>query len=236
MQIFDLTQPLSAKTPRSSDHPEVEFKVLRWYSRNGVCTRTITASLHSGTHLDTAALYFPDGMTVDQIPLDSICGSAVILDIPKGEWGEITPEDLAAATPRVEPGDIVVLHTGWHRYHQDEERYILRGPGLIKSAVDWLIDRGINAICSDTPSPEHPLMRLGQWRTLRPDIFGTIEVDPAKFPPHYAHKAFLPRGIIMIESLGGQIEELLGQRVTLFALPPKYVGVEAAQARVIAIR
>ncbi len=236
MEIFDLTQPLSPKTARSSDHPAVEFKVLRWYSRDGICTRTIYASLHSGTHLDTAALYFPDGMTVDQLPLDRVCGTAVILDMPRGEWGEITADDLAAAAPRIEPDDIVVLHTGWHRHAGDEERYILKGPGLVKSAVDWLVERRIKALCSDSPSPEHPLMRAAQWKTLRPDLFGSVTIDPEKFPPHYAHKTLLPRGITMIESLGGQIEELLGQRVTLFALPPKYVGVEAAQARVIAVR
>jgi len=236
MQIFDLTQPLSPKTPRSSDHPGVEFKVLRWYSRHGICTRTIHASLHAGTHLDTAALYVPGGMTVDQLPLDRVCGPAVVLDIPKGEWGEITPGDLEAASPPIERGDIVVLHTGWHRHYADEERYILKGPGLVKAAVDWLVARDIKAVCSDTPSPEHPLMRIGQWKALRPDIFGAVTPDPARFPPHYGHKTFLPRGITMIESLGGQIEEVLGQRVTLFALPPKYAGVEAAPARVIAVR
>ena len=38
MKLVDLTQPLSPKTPRSLDYPEVQFPVVRWFSRHGVNT------------------------------------------------------------------------------------------------------------------------------------------------------------------------------------------------------
>ena len=74
--IFDLTQPLGPRTPRSSDHPEVRFDSLRWRSRHGLRTSTVTTSLHVGTHIDAPNLYFSDGATIDKIDLGRLCASA----------------------------------------------------------------------------------------------------------------------------------------------------------------
>jgi len=55
------------------------------------------------------------------------------------------------------------------------------------------------------------------------------------FPKSYGHRTLLPKGILMIENLGGEIDQLIGRRATLFALPAKYAGVEAAPVRAIAV-
>ncbi len=232
--VYDLTQPLSPRTPRSSDHPEVRFENLRWYSRNGVHTSTAYMSVHVGTHVDAPLLYFPDGPSIDQIPLDKLCGTAVFVDVRKDDWGEIGPADLEGSPEKIREGDIVVLRTGWHRHYGNEERYILKAPGLTKDGFDWLVAKKIRLIASDSPSPEHIFMRSRQWRELRPDIFGKAEIDPAKFPPSYGHKTMFTAGICLLEWLGGEIDDV-PRRAELIALPLKYVGVEAAQARVIAL-
>jgi kynurenine formamidase len=233
--VYDLTQPLSPRTPRSSDHPEVRFDNVRWYSRNGLRTSTAFMSVHVGTHVDAPALYFPDGASIDQIPLDKLCGTAVILDVAREDWGEITPADLEASPEPIKADDIVVLRTGWHHHYGDEERYVLKAPGLGKAGVDWLVEHKVRLVASDSPSPEHIFMRSRQWRDLRPDVFGSVQFDPAQFPPAYAHKTLMRNGICLLEGLGGEIDELLGKRVDLFALPLLYAGVEAAQARAIAL-
>lgn len=236
MRLVDVTQPLSPRTPRSSDHPEVQFPVVRWYSRHGVKTRQIIASLHAGTHVDAPCLYDPAGVTVDQLPLERLCGPAVVVDAALPAWGVIDAAFLEARASMVQEGDIVVLCTGWSRYYDsDEETYILRSPGLSKSGVDWLASRQVKAVCSDSPSPEHIFMRIRQWRALRPDVFDGVQIDPAEFPPSYAHKTFLSRGIALIEGLSGAISDFVGQRVILMALPAKYEGVEGAPARVVIV-
>ncbi|MDE3193532.1 MAG: cyclase family protein [Chloroflexota bacterium] len=233
-RVYDLTQPLSPRTPRSSDHPEVRFENLRWYSRNGVHTSTAYMSVHVGTHVDAPLLYFPEGPSIDQIPLEKLSGPAVFVDVRKDDWGEIGPADLEASPERIREGDIVVLRTGWHKHYGNEERYVLKAPGLTKDGFDWLVARKIRLIASDSPSPEHIFMRSRQWRELRPDVFGKVEVDPAKFPPSYGHKTMFRAGICLLEWLGGEIDEV-PHRAELIALPLKYVGVEAAQAGVIAL-
>jgi kynurenine formamidase len=237
LKFLDLSQRLSPTTPRSSDHPEVRFAVLRHYSTHGTLTREIHSSLHSGTHVDAPTLYIPGGKNVDEIPLEDFCGSGVVIDYSKlGDWGVITSELLDETAGEVREGDILALSTGWGEYYRtDEERYMLRHPGLDRSGVDWLIRRKVKAVYSDTPSSEHIFMRSRQWKVLRPDVFGSLDIDPEQFPPAYAHKQLLPAGIQMVEHLSEALGELAGQRVNLAAFPAKYAGVEAAPARVVAV-
>lgn len=234
-RLYDLSAALSPKTPRSADHPEVRFEAIRWYSRDGAHTSTVHASVHAGTHIDAPALYFPTGATIDEVGLDRLTGSAAMVHLAKKEWEEITVADITEANPHIRQGDIVVLHTGWHREAVDEERYILKAPGLGKNAIDWLIDKGVKLICSDSPSPEHIYMRAGGWRKRRPDIFGDVAFSERDFPPHYGHRSFLAAGICLLEGLGGEIDDLTQQRVELIAMPVKYKGVEAAPATVVAL-
>jgi kynurenine formamidase len=234
-EVYDLTQPLGPRTPRSSDHPEVRIDNVRWRSRHGLRTSTYTTSVHVSTHVDAPNLYFADGPTIDQIPLDRLCGTAVIVDVEREGWSEIGPADLEASAIAIEKDDIVVLRTGWHRHYGDEERYILRPPGLNKAGIDWLVDRGVKLVASDTPSPEHIFMRSRQWRDLRPDVFGDVQFDPDQFPPSYGHKTLFTAGICLLEGLGGEIDEIVGRRVELVALPLLLEGAEAVQARVIAL-
>jgi kynurenine formamidase len=234
-KLVDLSQPLSPRTPRSSDHPPVSFSTVRWYSRHGIKTNVITASLHSGTHLDAPSLYFADGLNVEQIPVDRFYGPGVIVDVSGPEWAVITAEALEKATPRIERGDIVVLRTGWHHYYYDEEKYVLKAPGLDKGAVDWLVQRRVGLVCGDSPSLEHIFMRHEQWKTLRPDIFGSVQVDKDRFPPAYAHKTLFKNDIYMIDHVGGDLDQVVGKRCTIAAFPAKYEGVEGAPVRMVAI-
>lgn len=235
MKFVDLTQPLSPKTARSSDHPEVAFPVLRWFSKNGIKTRQIIASLHSGTHIDAPSMYFHDGASVEQLELEMFCGSGVVVDVSLGKWGVITSEVLDQRAKDVKAGDIIALWTDWGKHFLDEETYVLMSPGLDKSGVDWLVRRKVKAIYSDTPSSEHVFMRARQWSQLRPDLFGSIQYKPEDFPGAYAHKTLLPAGIMMVENLNEKLGTLVGQRVNLLAFPAKYEGVEAAPARVVAV-
>lgn len=235
MKLLDLTQSLSPRTARSSDHPEVQFPVLRWRSRHGVSTRQVVASLHSGTHVDAPSLYDPHGRTIHELPLEGFCGPGQVVDVSLGEWGVITSEVLDGVGSEVMEGDIVALWTDWGRRYLDEETYVLKSPGLDRSGVDWLVRRKVKAVYSDTPSAEHIFMRRRQWQLLRPDIFERARLDPADFPPSYGHKTLLPAGIMMVENLSEALGQLVGQRVNLLAMPAKYEGVEGAPARVAAI-
>ena len=71
----------------------------------------------------------------------------MIVDISDkvGDWDVITPDMITSANVKVEKGDILILHTGYHRYYegrreQDLVRYFCLHPGGAKELVDWMLD------------------------------------------------------------------------------------------------
>jgi arylformamidase len=235
VRVVDLSQPLSPRTPRSSDHPQVTFETLRWYSRDGMKAHQITASLHSGTHVDAPALYFSGGDTIEKLSLDGFWGTALVVDVDLEARGVISAEVLEKIAGDIQPGEMLALYTGYSKNIYDEENYILNAPGLGKSGVDWIIEHGVKAVWVDSPSAEHIFSRSRQWKKLRPEQWPDDLFDPAEFPPAYAHKAFLPAGVMMVENVSEALGQFVGQRVTLMALPVKYEGVEGAPCRAVAL-
>jgi kynurenine formamidase len=87
---------------------------------------------------------------------------------------EITVPDLEEALrrhdiDRIEPGDIVVLHTGWMSvYHADPERWIEGQPGIGAPAARWLAERRPAAVGADTwgierwPTPDETAFLIHQ--------------------------------------------------------------------------
>ena len=180
-------------------------------------------------------MYDPNGLTVDQLPLESMCGEALVIDVSLEEWGVIDAEVLERVAGDLKADDIALLWTGWSHHYGDEETYVLKAPGLSRSGVDWLVDRGVKAVFVDSPSAQHIFMRSRQWKTLRPDVFGAADIDPEQFPRAYSHKAFMQHGISIVEGLSDAVEQFLGRRITVMALPAKYEGVEAAPVRIVAV-
>src|SRR3954466_10997252 len=94
VRIVDRSQPLGPRTARSSDHPQVEFPTLRWYSKDGMITHRVIASLHSGTHVDAPVMYDSNGLTIDQLSLDGFWGMGYVADIALPERGFISGDHL----------------------------------------------------------------------------------------------------------------------------------------------
>jgi len=71
----------------------------------------------------------------------------------------IAPDDLAraadAAGLALEPGDIVLIRTGWGRYFgTDNARYLQGEPGIDVPAARWLTAQGVAAIGCDNMAVE----------------------------------------------------------------------------------
>lgn len=236
-KYYDLTQPLWKYSPRTVMGPEVEFFDIRGLVQEGLQTSGIRTSLHAGTHIDAPA-HFGYPMKLDEIPLETLCGTGVVLDVKRDAWGIITADDLANASPSIQVGDRVILNTGWHHFFDDHQKFMLCYPGLDKRAVDWLVEKKVSWVGSDAPSPDHSFCLSGGKRTHRPDIWTDelmAKIDRNRFPKQYCHRTLLGNNIPMVEQVGGAIDEVTGKRVTLMALPPKYKWAEASQVRVIAV-
>ncbi len=82
-RIYDLSQPVFNNWPQ---YPErnprpAEIRLLYSIAMQGVNKEIVQISTHTGTHCDAPFHFFEDGMTIDQVPLETYVGPATILDL-----------------------------------------------------------------------------------------------------------------------------------------------------------
>lgn len=229
----DLTHDFSPDTlywPTASGFVlESEFKGITpkgfFYAAN-----RYRASEHGGTHLDSPIHFARERQTVDQIPLDRLTGSAVVVDVSPAAEGkpdyQISVADLQAWESRngLIPADaIVLLRTGHSRFWPDAEKYLgtaekgpeavakLHFPGLHPDAARWLAsERRIKAVGIDTAS-----------------------IDFGQSTLFESHRALFEKNIPAFENVAG-LESLPARGAYVVALPMKIKGGSGAPLRIAA--
>lgn len=174
-RIVDLTHPLNAQTIYWPATPPASFRLEQlakgrtaagfYYAANAFSTAE-----HGGTHLDAPSHFAQAGRTTDQIPLESLIGRAVVIDISAKAAANadylLTQEDVRqweAAHGRITPGTIVLLHTGWAKRWPNTRAYLgddtpgdatrLHFPSFGPDAARFLIrQRFIAALGADVAS------------------------------------------------------------------------------------
>ncbi len=153
--LVDLSVPVGAET-RSPPSTDQRMQLERHYRGPGHWQVTsANFGLHTGSHVDTPLHVFEDGATTSDIPLESFCGDAVVLDCTR--VGPEQPVDvaaleagLAAAGGDLREGDIVLLRTDWtdQRWGTFPDYYV-QSPYLTPEAAEWLRARKPRAIGFD---------------------------------------------------------------------------------------
>ena len=189
----------------------------------------IAAAEHGGTHMD-APIHFAEGkLTADQVPLTSLVGAAVVIDVSAAAARDrdyrLQVEDLErweAKYGRIPDGAIVLMRSGWGRFWPDKLAYLgtdqkgdvanLHFPGFSKEAAEWLVtQRSIDAIAVDTASIDH---------------------GPSKeFPVHQTINGANKPGFENVANL----DRLPEYGATIIALPMKIGGGSGGPARIIAV-
>ena len=152
----------------------------------------IEMTAHVGTHIDALGHFSIGERLYNDTPASEAVGDwglerlgiehlppliarGVLLDVAGLDGGAhldpgrpIAPDELARAAETaglaIEPGDVVLIRTGWGRYFGvDNKRYLEGEPGIDVPAARWLTARGVVAIGCDNmavevlPNPDHGL-------------------------------------------------------------------------------
>ena len=192
---------------------------------------TFATSEHGGTHLD-APLHFAQGRwATDEIPLDRLIGSAVVVDVSgqasRDADHQITRGDLEAwerTNGRIPDGSILLLRTDFSRRWPDAATYLgtadrgdaavpkLHFPGLHPDAARWLAaERAIDAIGIDTAS-----------------------IDFGQSTAFESHRVLYERNIPAFENLA-RLDQLPATGAHVIALPMKIARGSGAPLRAVAI-
>jgi kynurenine formamidase len=137
---------------------------------------------------------------------------------------EITVDDLEGTLKKqgteLQPGDAVLINTGWHRlWAKDNARYVKSCPGIGVKAAQWLIAKDPMLLGSDN------------W---------PVEVSPnpdaqLSLPVHQV--ALVVNGVHLLENL--KLDDLAGKRVYEFAFvmqPMKMQGATGSTVAPVAVR
>jgi kynurenine formamidase len=218
--VVDLTHTLEEGMPR----PQVPYGHVPWKSEangDGFNTFMILVFEHAGTHVDAPIhLAGTRGATLNEIPPTSWMGPVSCLDMShKKEREYITLADVKGWEQKhgaIEEGEVVLLNTGWERNWRvpsgvEKQPYLKNNPGLHEEAAKYLADRGVKLVGGDIP---------------------TIDSDAS--PEEPAHKALLPRGVLILEN-ASNLNRVPPKGAFFVGLPLKIHGGTGCPVRAIAL-
>jgi arylformamidase len=256
-KVVDLSQDFSMHTPAFAGYagPAIRWTKRLAFDRAG--GQEITTALHVGTHLDAPAHFVSGGKFIGELPLDWLIGSACVVDLERmgvGDYEIYGPEHFECwerdTGIAIEPDDILVIHTGYHRFYPenwtdrsevDETRYFVRHPGPTREFAEWLLERRVRWLAVDAGSADHPMNTI--IRRIRPDEAEEAETKLGQpldevFPKadyQIMHTLLFPHDVIHIENLGGGIDQVLDRRIIFGCFPWRFQGGEAAFCRAVAV-
>ena len=235
-----------------------------WGGGQGANGQLIEWSNNTGTHLVGPRAFHSGARAIADIPLTDLCGEGVVVDLSDAvsDYGFYTP-DMITSRVTVKEGDILIINTGYHKYGWDqpdvpnpeaqggienkEFGYYVRHPGPSPDFFPWALEMKLKLVGVDCGSAEHPMntsIRYAHAREFQ-KAEAKLQREYGKtwdemFPPeayHHLTHVVMPRsGLLLAESLGGQIGELGDRRAWIMIQPIPFMEVESAWCRAAALQ
>lgn len=245
LEIYDLTHRWGHGMPEWPSSPGVNVSIKKFHAKDGVYQTEFEGIMHRGTHMDAPLHVTENTPSLGGYALSMFFGTGVAVSIPKGKWEIITAADLEAATPKILPGDIVMINTGMHHKMADADDYYAYSPGLYRDGAEWLKQHKVKMVGVDVQANDHPmatkLVDHGLGPT-HPHLINEYKKYTGRdvkedFPDwEAAHKILMVQGGIPgIENIGGDLDKVTGRRCTFAAFPWRWNEGEGCGVRVMAI-
>ncbi|MHC4170949.1 MAG: cyclase family protein [Planctomycetota bacterium] len=206
-RVIDLTLPLT------SGDRGVKIELARRLETDGWNATTLSLYSHCGTHMDAPVHFGVGAQTIDTIAVEDFIGPAWVVDVrPVEPRALIEPEDLGTVSGRFEPGDSLLLCTGWSDYN-GQSRFRDELPRVSVDLARWCVDNKVRMLGVEPPSVA--------------DVNNIEELTAT-------HRILFEGGVIVVEGLAN-LTSLSKPRVTFIALPLKVAGGDGAPVRAVAI-
>ncbi|MDA4113894.1 MAG: cyclase family protein [Thaumarchaeota archaeon] len=213
-KIVDLAVPMThMNTPVYPGYPQPLRTTFSTVRDNGYESYVWTFVEHVSTHVDAPVHMVAGGATVDKMPLSHYIGNGVVLDFSKkAKRFQIKKADVEKAisstghSKEIGKGWIVLFHVNYTAKNTAADW--LEHPDITKEAAEYLVSLGIEAVGIDAPGPDHP--------------------------PFEAHKAFLPKQVVIFENLNN-LDQLVGEDFLFVGTPIALAGGTAGITRPVAL-
>lgn len=168
----DISRALPNHHPTWPGDPPFDLvAAMRMANGDSVNTSVISASTHTGTHVDAPWHYGDAAPKLDEVPLERYLGACLVVHVPPGDW--VGTQVLSGLPDPLPPR--LLLYTGqsaqWLTF---PAHFTALDPAFVRAAAQ----RGVRLIGTDSPS-----------------------VDPLTSKTLDAHQACLDTGILIVEGL-----------------------------------
>jgi arylformamidase len=162
----------------------------------------LRCGVHTGTHVDAPLHFIADGIGIDRLPLDVLCGPAWTAGFAGGD--KIAAEDLdragiPAGTSRL------LLKTPNSRISPRVDAFLDTFAGLDESGAKWILRHGIRLVGND---------------------YLSVACSDQTVP---VHRLLLGDGVILVEGL--RLQAVPAGPCRFYCLPLKLIGSDGAPAR-----
>ena len=209
----DLTMDIYPDIPKMSFLPCPEMERISEAGERSLRVTDVSLTTHIGTHFDAACHAVPDDRSIDEYELDRWITPGVVQEVDAEALSPIGVDQVRPAADALEPGDALVLRTGWEDRAGDES--YREHPYFSGELCDWLIEREVNWVGIDFLTPDKP-------PSEREEGFD--------YP---VHTALLGNDVLIAENLTN-LGEIGEKRVDLIAMPLRLRGLDGSPARIAA--
>ena len=210
-KIYDLGQPIYHNSPQWPTYQPVTLNLEQNIGADGVNVESVRLMTHCGSHVDAPYHFVEEGKTIDQLPLETFVGPAVIVDVRgKQPASAITADDIKPFADQIAQGDIVLLNTGWHKKRGINKAYLHDWPYLGGDGAELLVSRGARGVVIDALS-------MGGWGS------------PEHSRP--CHEVLLGAGLFIVEDINIPDEVMDGKKRIFQAFPVLLRGCGGAWTR-----
>lgn len=207
-KIYDVSVPIRDDGLIYPGNPEIHVSLQQSMALGaGANVSNVAFGSHTGTHVDAERHFFDDGETVDQIPLETLMGPAVLL-----EYGAETSSVTRADLERHDLSGVerILLRTRNSGYLTQDPSFHKDYTYLAPDAAEYLVALGVKLVGIDYLSIEQ--FHSGHHRT---------------------HLTLLGAKVVIVEGLN--LIDVPPGRYTLYCLPIKLAGCDGAPARAVLV-
>ena len=183
-------------------------------------TYNVTLFNHFGTHMDGPNHFNGQGRQLYELELSTfIFEKPLLVDIPKGRWELVEPEELMRFDEAIRAADLLLVRSGFSAMRASDNRaYSEEGPAISARAAELIVERyqNLKAVGMDWISLSSPL-HLEDGIRAHQIMLGKTGAEP----------------VLIIEDidLSGLDPDTLE---TVFALPLFIEGIDSAPVTILA--
>jgi kynurenine formamidase len=193
--------------------PRVAVDTISTVEKNGFFSSRIVVATISGTYLEAGSHILEDGRNLDSYSIEDFVKPVKIIKLPEQSSKALIDDTLLEShAPTINSGDALIINTGWCSMW-NKPGYVLQCPNMLRSALQWVLDKGISIFGIDVPCIE------ASWSEEDEEEKGGLLSEMFR------------QGVLLVAPLVN-LNKIQADAGTLFCLPLSVKGTSGAPARV----